>query len=112
MKFQFISDIHLELHKTIPFIEKIKDVENLFLLGDIGIPGTIIYIKFIDWCSKNFTNIFIIYGNHEYHNKKSSLVETISQRNNYMNYHLDNIFFLNNSCIFIDINNKVTFNLP
>lgn len=96
MKFQFISDIHLESRKKIPIIEKIKDIDNLFLLGDIGIPGTDIYVKFMDWCSKNYKNVFIIYGNHEYYNKnskKSILIDTMLDRKKYMINFCNNIFF-------------------
>lgn len=115
MKFQFISDIHLESRKKIPIIEKIKDIDNLFLLGDIGIPGTDIYVKFMDWCSKNYKNVFIIYGNHEYYNKnskKSILIDTMLDRKKYMINFCNNIFFLDNSCVFININNKVTYDKP
>lgn len=113
VKFQYISDIHLEMLTKIPVINKLKDVENICLLGDIGIPGTILYNKFIEQCSEKFENVFIIYGNHEYYNKiykkKQVVIETIYDRIEYSKLFPHNVHFLNNSCVYLDkITNQVT----
>lgn len=104
IRFQYISDIHLECLKKIPKINKIAD--NICLLGDIGIPGTQIYIDFIRECSIKFKNVFVIYGNHEYFNTKKSIlengIETMIKRDRYSSYFPDNVFFLNNNYVYVD----------
>lgn len=75
--FQYISDIHLEISGKIPDIPKSSN--NLCLLGDIGAPESDIYKKFIKECSEKFTNVFVIYGNHEYYSETSmKKIEDIS----------------------------------
>jgi predicted MPP superfamily phosphohydrolase len=92
MKFQYISDIHLE-HGNRVKIPKIAD--NLILAGDIGDPSEDIYSSFLKELSHTFEHIFIICGNHEYYSKKRSMQKTeyiIRELcNNY-----DNIHFLQN----------------
>ena len=62
VKFQYISDIHLEFCKKIPKIKVLAN--NLCLLGDIGYPNTKIYKQYINQCSRNHKNVFVIFGNH------------------------------------------------
>ena len=68
---QYISDLHLEHLKMLPYIKLAAN--NLCLLGDIGSPRTQIYKDFIRDCSIKFKNVFVIYGNHEYHSVKTRL---------------------------------------
>lgn len=101
--FQYISDIHLEYMKYIPYIKKSGD--NIFLVGDIGHPGTYSYIKFIKYCSSVYKNVFVIYGNHEYYsivkgsNKK---IETMNKKEEYAKEFPSNVYFLNNSCVYFN----------
>lgn len=108
IKFQYISDIHLEFLKNIPKINKIA--ENICLLGDIGIPGSVIYNDFILFCSNKFKNVFIIYGNHEYFNTKKTItsngIESMLKREEYTANFPKNVYFLNNSHIYIDKQNN------
>jgi metallophosphoesterase superfamily enzyme len=78
MKFQIISDVHLEFDikeilKEIPSL-----TETICLLGDIGIPSRQDYKDFIKKMSENFKTVIIITGNHEvliYHyNKKKKVL--------------------------------------
>lgn len=50
VKFQYMSDIHLEFYTNTNIFKKIikiDDCENICLLGDIGYPDTLIYKSFI-----------------------------------------------------------------
>lgn len=70
MKIQVFSDIHLEFYKTYPKIK--PQAKFLFLAGDIGKISDSNYTEFIEYCSKNWQNVFVVLGNHEfYHSKKS-----------------------------------------
>jgi DNA repair exonuclease SbcCD nuclease subunit len=105
IRFQIISDIHLELHVEIP--EIIPSAEILALCGDIGYPYSIIYNDFIKWCSENYEFTFIISGNHEYYNKKHVMQDIDARITEICNgYH--NVKFLNcNSCIVSSQNLKI-----
>jgi predicted phosphodiesterase len=65
MKFQIISDVHLEfgindIMEQIPVLS-----DTICLLGDIGYPDSINYKNFIYELSEKFKNVFVITGNHE-----------------------------------------------
>lgn len=101
--FQYISDIHLEYLTYIPFIKKTAD--NLFLVGDIGHPGTFLFDKFIKKCSELYKNVFFVYGNHEYYSVlrgKRKKIETMQQRIDYAKNFPSNVYFLNNSCVYFN----------
>jgi predicted phosphohydrolase len=104
MKIRYFSDLHLEFikpNKLEKFIKKIpmdKDSidEICILAGDIGNPYSSNYDIFMKFISKNFKKSFVIAGNHEYYNKKKTIIETINFLNEYFT-NFDNITFLNNS---------------
>ncbi len=77
MKFQYFSDLHIELLKKEidPKDMKIDGVENLFLLGDIGKVEKKSYHIFISKCSAIWKNVFLVLGNHEYYSKKYTMKE-------------------------------------
>lgn len=107
MKLQYISDIHLEYHSNniSPFeniVAKIDCCENICLLGDIGFPDTELYNEFIHYCSKTWKNIFLIYGNHEYYQISNKAPMTMNQINDLTRKLPPNVYFLNNSCLYID----------
>lgn len=110
---QFISDIHLEYGKSTPFVPITS--KNLCLIGDIGHPGTKIYDDFIYQCSINYQNVFMIYGNHEYFSLLkgcNKAIEPFDFRLNCTKSLPKNIYFLNNSCVYLNtITNKVSLNL-
>ena len=110
---QFVSDLHLELLKSMDELNLIPVSKNLVLAGDIGYPGTPIYTEFLYYCSTYFENVFVIFGNHEYYNSYSSIrKETMEDRRSYMKNIPDNIYFLDNSCVYINkITNQVFHNI-
>lgn len=107
---QYVSDLHLEYDDEDNFI--IEPVSNnLALCGDIGIPGSKKYHSFIEKCSQNFKNVFVVYGNHEFYDLKNNN-ETMDIRKFYSTYFPQNVYFLDNKAIFLDtITNEVIDNL-
>ena len=118
MKLQYISDVHLEKFKVFPKFKVTGD--NLALLGDIGYPKTKIYKDFIEYCSNNWENVFLLYGNHEFYNyptpKDKRDIQTVSSikgfnKSNLMCY--PNVYILDNDTIFIHKTlNTVTYRKP
>lgn len=105
--FQYISDIHLEYLTYIPHIK--PTANNLFLVGDIGHPGTYLFNMFLKKCSENYKNVFLIYGNHEYYSilrGKNKKIETMQQRIEYQKDFPQNVHFLNNSCVYFNKNTQ------
>lgn len=96
MKFHILSDIHLEMSSY--NLEKIQDVDNLILAGDIGSPTLPEYELFIKRASELYKNVFLISGNHEYYGNTikdtNDIIDTITKKYN--------VHFLNNKCIDID----------
>ena len=73
MRIQYISDLHLEMYKenVSPdlFTKLIRpEAPYLALCGDIGIPDFVNYENFLNWCSRRWTKVFLVAGNHEYYN--------------------------------------------
>lgn len=105
MYFHVFSDIHLEFCKEYSMkghINKNSGEEiNLILAGDIGYPESDYYKNFIRRCSKLYSNVFVIAGNHEYY--KKTLEETNILLNdfyeNLKNENINNVFYLNNKMI-------------
>ena len=63
MRFQLLSDLHLEFA---PFLlQKDDDTHFLILAGDIGNPLKKTYKKFIKKVSNKYEMVFLIRGNHE-----------------------------------------------
>lgn len=78
MKFQYISDIHLEFYDTnntgsfFPNSYLHPIAPYLVLAGDIGIPELKSYRIFLEWCSSRWKHIFLVAGNHEYYTYRCS----------------------------------------
>lgn len=115
VKFQYISDIHLEFYTNTNIFKKIikiDDCENICLLGDIGYPDTPIYKSFIKYCSNTWKNVFLTYGNHELYryNTRKSPIKTIDEINMIPLDFPKNVYFLNNKSVYINkLTNNVTF---
>jgi len=72
MKFQILSDLHLEFYKNLPTNicnDAFPKAPILFLVGDIGYPSDKIWIEFIEWCEAKYDRIFYVQGNHESYTK-------------------------------------------
>ena len=72
MKIQFISDLHLEFTKNRRYLNKHPleaAGEILIIAGDTGYLGTKEYDNYPlwDWASKNFKEVFVLLGNHEFY---------------------------------------------
>ena len=110
MKFQLVSDIHLERYDELPPIENflIPSAPNLVLAGDICFILHKNYVPFFEKISNLFDNIFYVFGNHEYYvNWNGGGIEghTFSTLEEYAKdklKHLKNIFILNNDVKVID----------
>jgi UDP-2,3-diacylglucosamine pyrophosphatase LpxH len=72
MRFQLLSDIHLEFRKDFPNI--VPAAENLILAGDIGWPTMDNFNEFMKDVTRKFSNVFYVTGNHEYYCKIPKLV--------------------------------------
>lgn len=106
LSIQYISDIHLEFYDKNEEFNIIPHSVNLALCGDIGYPGTSKYINFIKKCSYLFKNVFVIFGNHEYYNSvvvPYFNIETIEKRKEYTKDFPGNVYFLDNSVLYLDI---------
>lgn len=118
MKLQFISDIHLENFKIFPTFQVVAP--NLALLGDIGHPKSQIYKDFIAYCATNWTNVFVIYGNHEFYNyplpkdkKQIQVVSRIKECNKQELSKHSNVYILDNDTVWITKEgDTVTFRRP
>ena len=72
MKFQLVSDIHLEIYPK----RRIKPAApNLILAGDIGEVDDVALKDFLQYCSSNWDNVYYVAGNHEYYNSNSNIEE-------------------------------------
>lgn len=75
MKFQILSDIHLEHYDTYPgiktFISDVGSADYLCLCGDIGAPFEPSYKRFLEECADgSWKKVFVIAGNHEMYGKR------------------------------------------
>jgi len=97
MKVQIFSDLHLEHVNNIPKIKPLCEI--IILGGDIGNISISTYEKFIEYCSKNWTYVLVILGNHEFYNLDydDALLEYTKLFEKY-----ENIILLNNSSIIIN----------
>jgi len=69
MKFQIISDIHLEYYDVLPNIDEFFTVEapNLILAGDICYYKHPNFMLFFDKITKLYEKVFFVPGNHDYY---------------------------------------------
>jgi len=72
MKIQYASDLHLELEENTDYIASnpLKVTGDILVLaGDIHVFGSEDFINnpFWDWASKNYKQVIIAYGNHEFY---------------------------------------------
>jgi len=109
MHIRLISDIHFELSRNglkliNKFIPKFTDIEQsseekvLILAGDIGDPTSKLYKTFITKMSRQYDQVFIVTGNHEYYQsytkKYDSNVEKLSSFTRYSIENIDTIIKL------------------
>lgn len=88
---QYLSDLHLERRIKIPSIPQIADY--LLLAGDIGYPQSEIYHEFLYSCSRKYSLILLVNGNHEWDKGNPT---------SYQNNWASNVHLLENKTFFID----------
>lgn len=104
MKFQFASDIHLEVlelakdfhpedDETFRFIIE-PQAPILILAGDITSLHAKCTVPFLKWCSQKFEHTFWIMGNHEYYTQITISKDSILE--NYRRLCPDNVHILDN----------------
>ena len=103
MKIQYASDLHLEFEDNIQyFISNPLKVTGdiLILAGDIHVFGSEGFMEnpFWDWASKNYKQVIIAYGNHEYY--KECDLSTMKDGCKYKIR--DNVYYYYNCVITID----------
>ena len=67
MRFQYMSDLHLEMAGGAGFEIREITAPHLILAGDIGDPRTDVYRDFIRRCSASYETVFVVLGNHEFY---------------------------------------------
>ena len=103
MKIQYASDLHLEFKSNTKYLKKNPfkvTGEILILAGDIHVLGSYGFLNnpFWDWASKNYKQVIIAYGNHEFYNKYD-----LSQMKDGFKYKIrDNVYYYYNCVINID----------
>lgn len=117
MKFQLISDIHLEFGKKYHIPVK---APYLLLAGDIGYPSGSMtyrpksesnaYLEFMEYISTKFEKVFFVAGNHEFYccekevtplGIRSKIEDKIKEMEELSN-RIPNLHFLNNSYYDLD----------
>lgn len=71
LRIQIASDLHLEIWNKSVFQTMLHPVAPvLALAGDVGRPDKPEYRDFLQYCSKNWRNVFVVAGNHELYNSR------------------------------------------
>lgn len=106
MKFQVVSDIHMEV-SNLDILNLLKPTEsNLILDGDIGSPLKPEFKILFDYVSQNWTNIIYVAGNHEYYNDEGINMSEIDDIIKKLLDTYSNVYWLHDSSITI---NDITF---
>ena len=111
--YAFISDVHLEKWKDYqkPFFNhqvNPRFVKGLLLGGDIGYPKSLRYKKFIQYAAEEFSNFYLISGNHEYDNITPDYYREVDDYiNDFTMSEFSNVFFLQNSSLLLEDNTKL-----
>lgn len=99
MRFQVLSDLHLEQYDDVSFddfIELDTGADCLLIAGDLGYPSSKHYHDFLRYVSPHYKNVCLIAGNHEFYT--SSIDRTkIDIRKVIENF--DNVHFLDNTVL-------------
>ena len=103
MRIQFASDLHLEFPENTDYLMKTPlkvTGEILILAGDIHVIGSENWTEnpFWDWASKNYRQVIVAYGNHEYY----KTCDLATMKEGYKYKIRDNIYYYYNCVITID----------
>ena len=103
MKIQYASDLHLEFEENSKYLisNPLKVTgEILILAGDIHVIGLKNWMEnpFWDWASKNYKQVIVAYGNHEYYEN----CDLSTMKEGYKYKIRDNIYYYYNCVISFD----------
>ena len=90
MKFQYISDLHLEQGNKFTIT---PEAPYLIIAGNLGYPFKNHYVDFIEHVSPQFEKIFLVMGNIEYHGNSFA---SIRRRIGEITTRFKNVIFLDN----------------
>lgn len=98
-RLQYISDIHLERMIARPQFNKIVRpmTGTLVLAGDIGHPQKLLYQNFIEYCNKNWDDVIVVAGVHEFdggYRKNLRLLQDVCSQ-------WQNVHFLHNNSVYL-----------
>lgn len=80
---QYASDLHLEFVNKIAYQQILTPVAPyLALAGDVGRPDKRLYRDFLQYCSQNWDDVFVVAGNHEFYNSYHMPVDAIQSMQN------------------------------
>ena len=102
MKIQYASDLHLEFEENTDFLisNPLKVLGDILILaGDIHVIGIPNFLDnpFWDWASKNYKQVIVAYGNHEFYN----YYDLGTMKDGYKYKIRDNIYYYYNCVITI-----------
>lgn len=99
-KLQYMSDLHLE-ENPLPSIK--PSCEYLALCGDIGNPFSKDYSKFLNKVCKQYQDVFLVPGNHEYY---FATMSATNMQLKFMASEIPNLHILNNTTF--DLTDNIT----
>ena len=107
MKFQIISDIHLEYYDILPKLNYFINISapNLILAGDICYYKHPNFLTFFKIVSRAFENVFFVPGNHDYYAHNNIPEISFEQIDYTMKQQLsqfNNVYFIQNEIIEFD----------
>ena len=103
MKIQYASDLHLEFEENTDYLisNPLKVTGDILILaGDIHVFGSEGFMEnpFWDWASKNYKQVIIAYGNHEYYKE----CDLSTMKDGYKYKIRDNVYYYYNCVITIE----------
>lgn len=105
MKFQIVSDLHLESDKSVSFTDVITPVApNLILAGDIGHLTDFNHLQdFLEKTLTVFKNVIYVLGNHEYSkdDTEKTMSELLQELRSFAQEH-KNLHLLEKNAIIVD----------
>jgi len=67
VQIQYASDLHIDSGLHAPFASVLTPVAPLLVIaGDVCSAWDPLYASFLDWCSKHWSAVILVAGNHEY----------------------------------------------
>ena len=110
MRIQYASDLHLEFEENTDFLisNPLKVLGDILILaGDIHVIGpNMMDNPFWDWASKNYKQVIVAYGNHEFY----KTLDLGTMTDGYKYKIRDNIYYYYNCVVTIgDRYNSINF---